>query len=190
MASYLYKLIISKCASNYPNTSNIIMPSSSSSSSSSRYKNTRRSPERPKKEMSSPSGSKIFVTNLDGAESPSKLNQKLKELFSTECKVLSVDTKCSFDHSYCFSFVEIEEADKVDQVIAALNGKLIDGKKIKVEKQHSSSRPRGPSAGGNCYHCNKPGHIARFCTGKRSRSSTRVKEDKARGKRARGKSGR
>lgn len=153
------------------------MPSSnSSSSSSSRPKNKRRSPDKPKRQLFSPCpGSKIFVTNLDGSEPPSKLNQKLKELFSTECKVLSVDTKCSFDQSYCFSFVEIEEADKVDLVIAALNGKTIDGKKIKVEKQHSSTRPRGASANGNCYHCNKPGHIAKFCTGKRSRSSTRVK---------------
>lgn len=172
------------------------MPSSSSSSSSSSPpKHKRRSASKPRRPPVSlwPSN-KIFVTNLDGGESPSKLNQKLKELFSTECKVISVDTKCSFDQSYCFSFVEIEDSEKVDLVIAALNGKLIDGKKIKVEKQHSS-RPRGASINGNCYHCNKPGHIAKFCTGKRSRSSTRVREEKdkegkGRGKSARGKSGR
>lgn len=172
------------------------MPSSSSSnSSSSPPKHTPRSTSKPRRPPSSlwPSN-KIFVTNLDGAESPTKLNQKLKELFSAECKVISVDTKCSFDQSYCFSFVEIEDAEKVDLVIAALNGRPIDGKKIKVEKQHSA-RPRGPSTNGNCYQCNKPGHIAKFCTGKRSRSSTRVRDDKdkerkRRGKSARGKSGR
>lgn len=53
---------------------------------------------------------KLFVTNLNSDISNESLNEALRKLFESKCKVYSVDAKKHFNTQYSFAFIEIDSS--------------------------------------------------------------------------------
>ena len=92
---------------------------------------------------------KIYVGNMNYATT----EDALTSLFSQYGEVVSaVVIKDRYtDQSKGFGFVEMTDAEAADAAIATLNGKDLDGRKLRVniaEEKPRNSRPRG-NFGGN-----------------------------------------
>jgi RNA recognition motif-containing protein len=90
----------------------------------------------------------ILVRNLNRAVTKTELF-KLFQPFG-EIKSVSLVMDEATSKSKGFGFVEITDDSKAEAAIKALNGKLIQGQKIRVKKtdQREMARPRHPEAGG------------------------------------------
>ena len=85
---------------------------------------------------------KIYVGNL----SFNTTNQDLTELFSASGTVESANVIEDRDtgRSRGFAFVEMASKSEADAAIAALNGKEVDGRELKVNE----AKPQAPRNGG------------------------------------------
>ncbi|WP_062327334.1 RNA recognition motif domain-containing protein [Treponema endosymbiont of Eucomonympha sp.] len=92
---------------------------------------------------------KIYVGNLNYQTT----DETLSSLFGQYGEVISatvIKDRYS-DQSKGFGFVEMTEKDAADAAIATLNGKEVDGRRIRVniaEDKPRTSRPRGSYGGG------------------------------------------
>ncbi len=89
---------------------------------------------------------KIYVGNLSFNTNDEQLNQ----IFSPFGAVASARViKDKFtDRSRGFGFVEMDNNEEADKAIAALNGKEVDGRALKVsEAQPREDKPRGGGGG-------------------------------------------
>jgi RNA recognition motif-containing protein len=75
------------------------------------------------------------VSGLSGEEHIDSLERKIRDLFSAKCTIESIDIKRSFNQQYSFAFLEIKETERLNEVIREVNGKMMDGNKIRVERQ-------------------------------------------------------
>ncbi len=90
---------------------------------------------------------KIYVGNLSFDTNDDQLNS----IFTPFGAVVSARViKDKFtDRSRGFGFVEMENNEEADKAIAALNGKEVDGRALKVsEAQPREDKPRGGGGGG------------------------------------------
>jgi len=93
--------------------------------------------------------------------------QELQDIFEKYGKIDTIQTGQAG-----FAFVEMESERDCSEAIRVLDGSLIDGQKITVEKARGGKgeRPVASKGGGGdsageflCYNCNRPGHLARDC---------------------------
>ena len=90
---------------------------------------------------------KIYVGNLSFDTNDDQLNSIFSPFGSvTSARVI----KDKFtDRSRGFGFVEMDNNEEADKAIAALNGKDVDGRALKVsEAQPREDKPRGGGGGG------------------------------------------
>merc|ERR1712183_896288 len=116
---------------------------------------------------------KLFVYGVD----PSCPRETLEGEFSRCGEVTDV-----YNTEKGYAFVTMADDDGADQAIRELNGKVVDGKEIKVDNARGGGgggRGRGGHGGGGfrgrsfgrggggggrgCYNCHQEGHIAREC---------------------------
>merc|ERR1712183_546277 len=125
---------------------------------------------------------KLFVYGID----PSCPRETLEGEFSRCGEVTDV-----YNTEKGYAFVTMADDDGADQAIRELNGKVVDGKEIKVDNARGGGgggRGRGGHGGGGfrgrsfgrggggygggrggggggrgCYNCHQEGHIAREC---------------------------
>jgi len=93
---------------------------------------------------------KIYVGNLSFDTNDDQLNS----IFSPFGSVSSARViKDKFtDRSRGFGFVEMDNNEEADKAIAALNGKDVDGRALKVsEAQPREDKPRGGGFGGGGF---------------------------------------
>jgi arginine/serine-rich splicing factor 7 len=74
-----------------------------------------------------------------------------------------------------FAFVEFEDSRDARDAVRALDGKILCGRRVRVElssgKSRSSYRPPPRyNSEERCYECGERGHYARDCKGSRRRS--------------------
>lgn len=96
---------------------------------------------------------KIYVGNMNYATT----EETLSSLFSQYGEVTSaVVIKDRYtDQSKGFGFVEMADAQAADAAIATLNGKEVDGRRVRVnvaEDKPRTQRPRGNFGGGGGGH--------------------------------------
>jgi len=90
---------------------------------------------------------KIYVGNLSFNMNDDQLNQIFTP-FGTVTSARVIKDKFT-DRSRGFGFVEMDNNEEADKAIAALNGKDVDGRALKVsEAQPREDRPRSGGFGG------------------------------------------
>ena len=86
--------------------------------------------------------SKIFVGNLNFNLEEGVLETFIKEA-GVEVQNVNIIRDAYSGRSRGFGFVELEEAQDVDEAISTLNGKDLDGRTLRVDRAHErDSRPR------------------------------------------------
>merc|ERR1712088_753395 len=113
--------------------------------------------------------SKLFVYGVD----PACPRETLEGEFGRCGEVTDV-----YNTEKGYAFVTMADDDGADQAIRALNGKMVDGKEIKVDNArgggggYGGGDRYGGGGGGygggrggsrGCYNCHQDGHIAREC---------------------------
>jgi len=93
---------------------------------------------------------KIYVGNLSFDTNDDQLNQIFTP-FGTVTSARVIKDKFT-DRSRGFGFVEMDNNEEADKAIAALNGKDVDGRALKVsEAQPREDKPRGGGFGGGGF---------------------------------------
>ncbi len=89
--------------------------------------------------------SKIFVGNLSFNLEEAVLETFIKEA-GVEVQNVSIIRDAYSGRSRGFGFVELEDAQDVDEAISTLNGKDLDGRALRVDRAHE--RDAGARSGG------------------------------------------
>jgi cold-inducible RNA-binding protein len=93
---------------------------------------------------------KIYVGNLSFNTDDTQLNSIFSP-FGTVSSARVIKDKFT-DRSRGFGFVEMDNNEEADKAIAALNGKDVDGRALKVsEAQPREDKPRGGGFGGGGF---------------------------------------
>jgi cold-inducible RNA-binding protein len=93
---------------------------------------------------------KIYVGNLSFNTDDTQLNAIFSP-FGTVSSARVIKDKFT-DRSRGFGFVEMDNNEEADKAIAALNGKDVDGRALKVsEAQPREDKPRGGGFGGGGF---------------------------------------
>jgi RNA recognition motif-containing protein len=93
---------------------------------------------------------KIYVGNLSFDMNDDQLNQIFAP-FGTISSARVIKDKFT-DRSRGFGFVEMDNNEEADKAIAALNGKDVDGRALKVsEARPREDKPRGGGFGGGGF---------------------------------------
>ena len=92
------------------------------------------------------SSMKLYVGNL----SYNTTETELKDLFSAygEVESAKVITDRDTGRSRGFGFVELSNRSEGEQAIAALNGKDVDGRQLKINEARPRNNDRGSGGGG------------------------------------------
>lgn len=96
--------------------------------------------------------SRLFVRGVS-----ERIGQKeLEEIFEKFGKIDTIQTGQAG-----FAFVEMENERDVNEAIHSLDGSMLDGQKITVERARGGRDKNNEEF--RCYNCNRPGHLARDC---------------------------
>jgi cold-inducible RNA-binding protein len=104
---------------------------------------------------------KIYVGNLSFDTNDEQLNQIFTP-FGAVSSARVIKDKFT-DRSRGFGFVEMDNNEEADKAIAALNGKDVNGRSLKVsEAQPREDKPRGGGFGGGGFGGGRRGGRDRF----------------------------
>jgi RNA recognition motif-containing protein len=85
---------------------------------------------------------KLFIGGLSFSTSTERLREAFAQAGQVESAAVVTDRDTG--QSRGFGFVEMSTDEEADRAIAALNGKDLDGRQLRVEKATSGGRSKGP----------------------------------------------